>query len=147
MSTYCSLHYHIVFSTKNRIRFIHRNHEARFHEYIGGAAKGLDGFPQGVGGVEDHIHLLVGLRTTHRIADFIRELKKTTSRWMHEEISQDEFAWQEGYSVFSISADARPRVQNYIANQREHHRVKSFREELIEMFDRAGIEYDPKYLA
>jgi len=146
MSTYCSLHYHIVFSTKNRIRFIHRNHEVRFHEYIGGAVKGLDGFPQGVGGVEDHIHLLVGLRTTHRIADFIRELKKTTSRWMHEEIGQDEFAWQEGYSVFSISADARSRVQNYIANQREHHRVKSFREELIEMFDRAGIEYDPKYL-
>jgi len=76
MSTYASLHYHIVFSTKHRTKFIQRSWEERLHEYIGGVVKGLDGFPQGVGGVEDHLHLLVGLKQTHRISDFVRELKK-----------------------------------------------------------------------
>jgi putative transposase len=146
VSTYASLHYHIVFSTKQRTNFIQRTWESRLHEYLGGVVLGLDGFPQGIGGVEDHVHLLIGLKQTHRISDFVRELKKSSSQWVHEEIGQDKFAWQEGYSVFSLSADVRPRVKNYIANQREHHRVKTFREELIEMLEKAGLEYDPKYL-
>ncbi len=146
MSTYASLHYHFVFSTKRRMNFIHRRWEERFHQYIGGVVKGLEGFPQGIGGVEDHVHLLVGLKQTHCIATFMRELKKASSQWVHEEIKQDEFAWQEGYAVFSISADVRLKVKKYIANQREHHRVRSYREELMDMLDRAGIEYDPKYL-
>jgi len=86
MSTFASLHYHVVFSTKNRMRYIEPQWETRLHEYLGGTVRGLDGFPQGVGGVEDHVHLLIGLKTTHRIADFMRELKKATSRWVHEEI-------------------------------------------------------------
>jgi putative transposase len=146
MTTYASLHYHVVFSTKHRTNFIHRNWEDRLHQYLGGAIKGLDGFPQGIGGIEDHVHLLVGLKPTHCIATFVRELKKSSSKWIHEEIEQDKFAWQEGYAVFSISADIRARVRNYIAHQHEHHRVKSYREEWIEMLNRAGVEFDPKYL-
>ena len=106
MSTYSSLHYHLVFSTKHRTNFIHRSWETRLHEYLGGIVKSLDGFPQGVGGVEDHVHLLVGLKTTHRISDFVRELKKGSSVWIHDVIGQAKFAWQEGYSVFSVSANS-----------------------------------------
>tara|TARA_R110002073_G_scaffold133122_24_gene280346 strand:+ start:15163 stop:15606 length:444 start_codon:yes stop_codon:yes gene_type:complete len=146
MSTYASLHYHIVFSTKQRTNFIHRSWENRLHEYLGGIVKNLQGFPQGVGGVEDHIHLLCGLKPTHCISDFMRELKKSSSTWVHETIGEDKFAWQDGYSVFSVSATARNAVKGYIKNQREHHRVKSYREELIEMLDAADIAYDPKYL-
>ena len=146
MSTYVSLHYHIVFSTKQRTKFIHRRWEARLHEYLGGIVNGLGGYSQNVGGIEDHIHLLVGLKPSHCIADFIRELKKSSSKWIHDEIGQDKFAWQEGYAAFSISANVRDKVKNYITNQREHHRVKSYREELIGMFDKAGIAYDPRYL-
>lgn len=76
----------------------------------------------------------------------MRELKKASSQWVHEEIKQCEFAWQEGYAVFSVSADVRAKVKSYIAHQREHHQVKSYREELVEMLDKAGIEYDSKYL-
>lgn len=79
--------------------------------------KSFDGFPQGIGGVENHVHLLVGLKTTHQISDFMRELKKGSSVWVHEEIQQDKFAWQDGYSVFSVSANARGAVKGYISNQ------------------------------
>ena len=146
MSTFASLHYHVVFSTKNRMRFIDPQWETRLHEYLGGTVRGLDGFPQGVGGVEDHVHLLIGLKTTHCIADFMRELKKAASRWMHEEIGLKQFAWQEGYGVFSVSATARDQVKHYIANQRDHHRRMDFRDEFIAMLERAGVDYDPKYL-
>lgn len=85
-STYLSLHYHLVFSTKNRDPFIALAWRARLHEYLGGTVAGLGGFPQGVGGVADHVHLLVGLKATHTLADFMRELKKASSVWVHEQI-------------------------------------------------------------
>ena len=72
MSTYSSLHYHIVFSTKHRTNFINRSWEERLHDYLGGIAKTLGGYPQGIGGIEDHVHLLVGLEPTHCISDFMR---------------------------------------------------------------------------
>jgi Transposase IS200 like len=78
-STYLSLHYHLVFSTKNREPFIAPDWRARPHEYLGGTVAGLGGFPQGTGGVDDHVHLLVGLKATHALADFMRELKKASS--------------------------------------------------------------------
>ena len=146
MSTYSSLHYHIVFSTKNRLRLIGHSWETTLHEYLGGTTRGLGGFPQEIGGVEDHVHMLVGLKTSHCIADFVRELKKATSRWVHEEFGLRQFAWQEGYGVFSISATSRDRVKQYIASQRDHHRQRGFREELIDLLKRAGVEFDPKYL-
>ena len=76
----------------------------------------------------------------------MRELKKASSSWVHEEIGMRAFTWQEGYAAFTVSATVRDGVKHYIANQEEHHRVKSFREELIEMLNKAEIEYDPEYL-
>ena len=146
MSTYASLHYHIVFGTKNRLPLIADSWAARLHEYLGGTVKSLEGFPQGIGGIEDHVHLLIGLKTTHCISDFMRELKKSSSIWIHESIGVSEFQWQEGYGVFSVSATARAHVKAYIANQKEHHRAKTFRDEFIEILEKAGVEYDPKYL-
>jgi REP-associated tyrosine transposase len=145
-STYLSLHYHLVFGTKNREPYIESRWRSRLHEYLAGTIAGLGGLPQGIGGVADHVHLLVGLKATHCLADVLRELKKASSVWVHEKIGAKSFAWQEGYAAFTVSVTARDSVRQYIANQEEHHRAKSFREEWIEMLDRAGIEYDPKYL-
>ncbi|MFL5341326.1 MAG: transposase [Gemmataceae bacterium] len=145
-STYLSLHYHLVFGTKNREPFIAPAWRARLHEYLGGTVTGLDGFSEGVGGVADHVHLLVGLRTTHCLADVLRELKKASSVWVHEQIGLRTFAWQEGYAAFTVSATARRAVQTYIASQEEHHRAQTSREELVEMLKKAGIEFDAKYL-
>lgn len=145
-STYLSLHYHLVFSTKNREPWIDASWRPRLHEYLGGTLQGLGGFPEGVGGVADHVHILVGLKATHCLADVMRELKKAATIWVRLEMGIASFSWQDGYAAFSVSATSRPAVRGYIANQEEHHRVKSFREELLEMLNKAGIEYDPKYL-
>jgi putative transposase len=145
-STYLSLHYHLVFSTKHRKPLIDTAWRERLHQYLGGVVTGLDGVPQGIGGVADHVHLLVGLNATHCLSEFMRELKKSSSVWVHEAIGHELFAWQEGYSAFTVSATARPGVRIYIANQEEHHRVKSIRDELVELLERAGVEYDPRYL-
>ncbi len=145
-STHLSLHYHLVFGTKNREPLIAAAWRLRLHDYLGGAVRGLDGHSDQVGGMADHIHLLVGLKATHCLADFIRELKKASSHWVREEIGSPSFAWQEGYAAFTVSASARESVWKYISHQEEHHRTKSFHEEWIEMLDKAGVQYDPRYL-
>lgn len=144
-STYTSLHYHLIFSTKLRAPLIAREWRDDFHSYLGGIVKGLDGHPQGIGGVADHVHLLVSIKPTTALSDFMRELKKSSSTWAKETKSPN-FQWQEGYAAFSVSASARDSVQRYISQQEEHHRMKSFREELIDFLEKSGIAYDPKYL-
>lgn len=100
--------------------------------------KGLGAKSEGVEGVSDHVHLLVGLKSTHCLADFMRELKKSASIWVHDEMGMAGFAWQEGYGAFTVSPAERKRVRKYIANQEERHQKKTFREELIEFLEHAG---------
>jgi len=144
-STHVSLHFHLVFSTKHREPTIRDAWKARLHEYLGGTIHGLGGFPEGIGGIADHVHLLVGLKATHCVSDLLRELKKASSVWVHHEIGEN-FAWQEGYAAFTVSPTARAAVRSYFSNQEEHHRARSYHEELGEMLARAQIEYDPRFL-
>ena len=115
-STHTSLHYHLVFSTKNREPIIDKDWRADLHSYLGGIVKGLDGFPEGIGGVADHVHLLVTLKPTACLSDFMRELKKASSAWVKES-KLPAFQWQEGYAAFTVSASAKESVQRYIAIQ------------------------------
>ena len=145
-STFLSLHYHIVYSTKDRLPLIADSWRERLHEYLGGPVHGLGGVSQGVGGTAAPVHLLGSLKATHCLADFMRELKKASSVWVHDEIKLGAFAWQEGYGAFTVSPTSRSSVKKYIANQAEHHRVKTFREEFVEFLKKAGIEFEDKYL-
>jgi REP element-mobilizing transposase RayT len=146
-STYLSLHVHIVFGTKDRIPIIHESWRSQLHEYLGGIAKGLGAVPEKIGGVADHVHLLVRLKSTHCLSDFVRELKKASTSWIHEQTPiGKKFAWQSGYAAFTVSATSVEAVRDYIARQEEHHRVKSFREEFVGMLEKAGIDYDPAHL-
>ncbi len=145
-STFLSLHYHLIFSTKNREPFIDAVWRDQLHEYLGGTVRGLGGQSEGIGGVADHVHLLVGLRATHCLAGFMRELKKVSSVWVSHEKRIPTFAWQEGYAAFTVSASARDAVKRYIAHQEEHHHARTFKEELVLMLERAGVAYDPRYL-
>jgi putative transposase len=144
-STYLALHYHLVFATKNREPLIDVEWQDRLHEYLGGSVNGLGGFAEGVGGIADHVHLLVGLKATHRLSDFMRELKKASSVWVHDQIGLRRFGWQEGYAAFTVSPTARPAVKGYIARQAEHHRTQDSRAELVEMLSQAGVHFDPRY--
>jgi len=145
-STYLSLHYHLVFSTKRREATIDAAWRERLHDYLGGTIRGLGGVAERVGGVADHVHMLVGLKATHCLADVLRELKKASSVWIHAEIGATGFAWQEGYAAFTVSPTARPAIRRYIDNQAAHHRTRAYRDELVAMLRRAGVEFDPKFL-
>jgi putative transposase len=143
-STYHSLHYHWVCSTKERSPLI-RNWRSQFHQYLGGTIRGLGGFPRIVGGVEDHVHALLDLKTTHCIADVIQELKKASSIWAAANHEKG-FAWQDGYAIFSVSVSMLPVVQTYIERQEEHHRKLGFSEELKQLLEKHAVKYDPIYL-
>ncbi len=144
-STFFSLHYHIVFSTKNRDPFIHVEWRPRLHSYLGGIIRGMNGVAEIVGGVDDHVHILASLRPVHRLADVMRDMKKDSTNWV-KEYFDDRFLWQEGYAAFTGSPSATESVRSYIANQEQHHKKQSFVEELKDLLERAGVEYDEKYL-
>ena len=113
---------------------------------MGGTIRELGGLPQGVGGVADHVHLLFNLKATHCLADFVRELKKSSSIWISETFALPDFHWQAGYAAFSVSPSALEAVRDYIARQEEHHRQRTFLGELAEFLKKSGIPYDPQHL-
>ena len=145
-STHLSLHYHLIFGTKNRQPLIADSWRERLHGYLGGAVRTIDGVPEAVGGTADHVHLLVGLRATHRLADVLREIKHASSQWAHESIVANDFEWQEGYGAFTVSASKIEVVKKYIAQQEEHHRKSSFAEEYVTFLRESGVDYDERYL-
>ncbi len=145
-STHLSLHYHLVFGTKNREPTIAAEWRRKLHAYLGGTIRGLGAVPEEIGGVADHVHLLIGANATHRLSDLLREIKSESSRWVHEEIGLASFAWQEGYGAFTVSASQREAVQHYIRTQEEHHRRRSFREEYLELLQRSGVTFDERFL-
>lgn len=98
------------------------------------------------GGVEDHVHLLVDIHQSVALSDFVRDIKSNSSRWFHADLSVADFAWQSGYSAFSVSVSNIDAVRAYIDRQHEHHASLSFEDELIAFLDRHGITYDRKYL-
>ncbi len=145
-STHLSLHYHVVFSTKDRAPLIRDAWRDRLHAFMGGVLKTSEAVPEAIGGVADHVHLLIGLRATVRLADVIRDLKSVSSKWVHDEISDRSFAWQEGYGAFTVSTSQRELVKDYIARQEEHHRRRSFQEEYRELLRLSGVDFDERYL-
>jgi REP element-mobilizing transposase RayT len=145
-STHLSLHYHLVFSTKDREPWLSPSTRARVHEYLGGTIRGLGGAAHAVGGTADHVHVFAGLRATHCLADVMREVKSESSAWIHKEIGLAGFAWQEGYGGFTVSASSLEKVRSYVLRQEEHHRVIGFQEEYVAMLQRGLVEYDERYL-
>jgi REP element-mobilizing transposase RayT len=143
-STHLSLHYHIIFGTKNHEPLIAPTWRGKLHAYLGGIIRTLGGVPESIGGVSDHVHLLIGLRATHCLADVLRELKSVSSGWVHDDLHVKHFAWQEGYGAFTVSASQRDAVRRYIEQQVKHHRTRTFREEYLELLRRHGIDFDER---
>ncbi|MEK6281120.1 MAG: transposase [Acidobacteriota bacterium] len=99
------------------------------------------------GGMFDHIHLYASMPSTISIADFVNAVKSNSSRWIHESFARlRNFAWQEGYGAFSVSKSEEGRVVRYISNQEDHHRKRTFKEELVALLEKHGIEYDKRYI-
>jgi putative transposase len=145
-STHLSLHVYVIFGTKDQRPLIESPWRSRLHAYLGGAAKTLDVIPEAVGGVADHVHMLIGIRATHQLSEVMRDIKRMSSAWVHQTVGQRDFQWQDGYGAFTVSASLLETVKNYIAHQEEHHRKKTFREEYVELLKLSGVEYDESYL-
>jgi putative transposase len=145
--TYSQLLFHIVFSTKNREPWIAPEVADRLYPYMGGIIRAEKGVLYDIGGIEDHVHMYLRWRTDASISDLMRTVKARSSKWVHETFqSLDAFAWQEGYSVFTVSKSQEKAVKKYIAGQREHHKKKDFKSELLRLLRAHGIEFDEKYV-
>jgi len=147
MGSYTQLTYHIVYATKYRTPTIRDTIRERLYEYIGGTLRAKKGHLIEIGGMADHVHVLARLSATFAVADVIRVVKANSSKWMNERPEvMPPFEWQKGYAAFTVSYSRIEAVQDYIRNQREHHRVKSFQEEYIDFLERHHLEVRFLYL-
>ncbi len=141
--TYSQILLHVVFSTKQRRPYMTPDIQARLCDYIGGIVRAEKGSLYAIGGMPDHLHMLLRWRTDGAISDLMRTVKARSSRWIHETFpDSNAFAWQEGYAVFSVSKSSEANVNAYIENQAEHHKERDFAEELLALLRVHGIEYD-----
>ena len=139
---------HLVFSSKERRPFL-KDHALReeLHRYLGGILTNLECQPLIIGGVEDHVHLLFALSRTCTLADAVKELKRSSTVWLKTKSPMlSDFAWQNGYGVFSIGQSQVEDVRAYIAGQEEHHRKISFQEEFRRLLQRYEIAFDERYV-
>jgi REP element-mobilizing transposase RayT len=145
--TYTQLLYHIVFSTKNRERTITPEIGSRLHAYLGGILRSEGGTPLLINGVEDHVHILTSIPAAIALSGLMAKLKAHSSGWVHGLGPEHRtFAWQLGYSAFSVSCSQKLGVLDYIAKQEEHHRHQTFQEELLIFLKRHEIQYDDRYV-
>jgi REP element-mobilizing transposase RayT len=145
--SYTCLHYHLIFSTKNRLPLITATIRPRLWEYLGGIVKNANGIPIQIGGVEDHVHLLLTSRQELALASFLRDLKASSSGWVHDTFpNTGDFWWQTGYGAFTVSHSAVDEVMRYIVNQEEHHKTMSFQDEFRMFLQKHGASFDEKYL-
>ena len=145
--SFAAAHLHFVFSTKHRHPFLSSAVASRIHEYLGGALLGIGCSPLAIGGMPDHVHLLIGMGRVISIADIVKTTKASSSRWIHDAMPElASFSWQSGYGVFAVSHDRIPAVRGYIERQEDHHRKKTFQEEYREFLSAHGIAWDERYV-
>ena len=139
---------HTVFSTKERRPFLRdRALRDELHRYLGGILTNLGCQPILVGGVEDHVHMLSTLSRTCEAAEMVKEVKRGSSLWLKTKATElEEFAWQNGYGIFSIGFSQTPSVRQYIAQQEEHHRRMTFQDEFRGLLTKYEIEFDERYV-
>ena len=146
-NTFTQLAYHIVFSTKNRQPLIRESLQEELYEYIGGIVRKIDGKQLQVGGMPDHIHIIMLLKPTHMLADVVKTIKAKSSKWINQQVAtKSKFAWQTGYGAFTVSASQLPVAIKYVQNQAEHHKTTTYKEEFEALLNKHGIEFDDKYL-
>jgi len=138
--TYTDLLIHVLFSTDKRQPFLDNELRPRLFAYMSGILKRLNCKPLLVNGVKDHVHVLLVAPPTLCLADIVEKLKANSSRWVHETFPQRRrFAWQAGYTAFTVSPSNRKRVLDYITGQEEHHRHRTYLEEVQAFLAKSGM--------
>ena len=146
MPTYTQIIYHIVFSTKNREKVLTKENRERLFKYIWGFIKNHNHHLYRINGVEDHLHILMSLHPSTALADFIRQLKISSSKFIKDNNIFPSFEnWQEGYGAFTHSPNEKDDLIKYIKKQEEHHKKISFKDELLMLLVEFDVDYDKKY--
>lgn len=146
-NTYSQINIHCVFAVKGRENIITKNLRDDLHKYMHGILKNDGIYPLAIGGWKDHVHVFFELPPSMKISDIMRDVKAVTSKWINDnKLVKGKFQWQEGYGAFSNSRSQRNDVIQYIINQEEHHRIKTFREEYLDMLRKFEIEFKDEYV-
>ncbi len=147
MSTYTQILYQIVFSTKNREHTLDKENQKELYQYIWGVLKNKNCHLYQIGGVTDHIHILTHLHPSISLSSLIKDIKLSSSELIKKHHLFPNFSgWQEGYGAFTYSIKDKDKLINYIKTQEEHHKKRTFKEELIELIQEHYIDFDDKYL-
>ena len=147
MSTYTQIIYQIVFSTKNREHTLSKTNRDELYKYIWGVLKNMNCHLYRIGGITDHIHIVTSLHPSISLASLIKDIKLASSDYIKEHQLFPKFkGWQVGYGGFTYSFKDKDKLIEYVKNQEEHHIHKSYLEELKDLLNEHGIEYDEKYL-
>ncbi|MES2836002.1 MAG: IS200/IS605 family transposase [Bacteroidota bacterium] len=146
-NTYTQIHIHFVFAVKHRNAVINDSWKEELYKYIAGIIRNNEHKLIAIGGMPDHIHILIGVRASQSISDLMQDVKGNSSKWINEKrFLNTKFEWQEGYGAFSYSKSQINDVVNYINNQETHHAKKSFKEEYLEILKKFEVDYDEKYV-
>jgi putative transposase len=146
MSSYRQILYHIVFRTKNSRKTLATENSRELYAYIMGIIKNKNCFLYRINGMEEHLHILTDLHPTIALADFMRDLKTSTSIWIKQSGKFSGFeGWADGYAALTYTWKDKEMIVNYIKNQQEHHKKESFEDELRRILKENGVEVDEKY--
>ena len=146
-NTYTQLYTHVVFAVKYRRNHIHKTWQDELYKYISGVVSNHNQKLMIIGGMPDHVHILLGTRPNCNLSDLVRIIKANSSKWINEKkLTKTKFEWQEGFGAFTVSQSQLPRVINYIKNQEQHHKKKTFKEEYIEFLEAYKVDYNEDYL-
>jgi REP-associated tyrosine transposase len=140
--TYSAQFTHVVFSTKDRRDLVPAGIQSRLIAYVGGILRTLGLDSVAIGGTANHLHILMTIPPTVRLAEAVQKLKANSSRWMGEQGIG--FEWQKGYGAFSVSPSMLPTVKAYVENQEEHHRARSFEDEFLTLLRKSGVRFEER---
>ncbi len=139
--------FHVVFSTKYRAPIILNDFKEELYAYVGGIARGEGTQLICIGGMPDHIHMMIKIKPIHSLSDLMQRIKGKSSKWINQKrFTKSKFFWQPGYGGFSVSESQIDKVKTYIRNQGEHHKRKTFQEKFVEMLEKHKIDYDSEYI-
>jgi len=146
-NTYTQIYLHVVFAVEGRQSLIALEHNDELQKYITGIVTAQKHKLIAINNVPDHLHMLIGLRPDAALSDLVRDVKAGASKLINDKHwVMGRFSWQEGFGAFSYSRSQIGSVVRYIQNQQKHHAQKTFRDEYLELLEKFGVEYDPKYI-
>ena len=146
-NSYSQIYIHLVFAVQERVSLIMPQWQDELYKYICGTAETHKHHVYAIGGMKDHVHILLSMSPDQSITDMVRDIKRASALWINERhFVLGRFSWQKGFGAFSVSSSQLDNVVKYINNQHEHHHVKTFREEYIEFLKAYNTDFDEKYI-